>query len=381
MKSTIDNPLHKVAILVASLDEDSSERILASLSAEQEASVRRQVESLEAIDPDEQRAIVAEFRRSLPQNTSSRMDGVELEISPEFRATNEEFAPPSQAGSRPPQGGLADMDTAFIAQMLKGEHPQTIALVMTRLETKQAVEVLGKFSTAEQADVMQRLAELDTIDEEALQVVEAQVTQWISQQQQRKQRMSAGRGLVEQLLKQTPASQREAVIAAFSVKHPELAGSLSKSSSAPAEAAVAYRVSRGSEPGAGKVSPNGKTEDASLGSRDRNRAEPPKPRATEQALAAKPHPFAGHSSEECLTALETLDSQTLLAALAGCGPEVVSLALVGASEKLLKRVLSGLSRREARAFRQSLRERGPTRISDILAALQELLRCATELTP
>jgi flagellar motor switch protein FliG len=96
--------------------------------------------------------------------------------------------------------------------------------------------------------------------------------------------------------------------------------------------------------------------------------------------ASQPAPqldlFAQLTATECQTRLEQLSDEALLGALSQCESQVVSLALVGTGEKTLKRVLRGLPRREAKAFRQQLRDIGPIRLSDLHAAQQEVLRQA-----
>jgi hypothetical protein len=94
---------------------------------------------------------------------------------------------------------------------------------------------------------------------------------------------------------------------------------------------------------------------------------------------AKPNPFVHLSVSDSLKALEKLPTSILAAALSQCESQVVTLALVGASERLLKRVLKGLSRQESETFRLQLRDIGPTRVSDILAAQHEVLLTASQL--
>ncbi|QEG33055.1 Flagellar motor switch protein FliG [Bythopirellula goksoeyrii] len=354
MNETIqDNPLRKVAILVASLDSEWSERVLGSLPADQAAIVRQRVELLTDIDPEEERTILAEFRHSLAQSAQPQNEGVELDISLQDRIRKSDYAP-SAVPNRRPLETLSEADTSFIVDMLVGEHPQTIALVLSRLETEHAVDVLSEFSPSDQADVMQRLAELDTIDEESVEVVESQVARWIAEERQRKLRMNAGMDLVERIMSKTPSDQRERMVTEFSKKNSVFALRLSRE-----------QVQSPTQVTDGKVT---LPVDHSEPRFEPTVVEPLPPTKDEPK-----NPFANHTTEQCLIELESLDKGRLLRALSQCESHVVCLALVGASEKLMKRVLAGRSRREAKQFRKSLREIGPTRLSDILAAQQEIL--------
>jgi len=81
-------------------------------------------------------------------------------------------------------------------------------------------------------------------------------------------------------------------------------------------------------------------------------------------------------TEDPLSELESLDDKALLKALRLADRQTVMLALAGASEGLMKRIVHGLPRRRANQFRQQVRAIGPTRLSEMLAAQHELVRLA-----
>ncbi|MDZ4658920.1 MAG: FliG C-terminal domain-containing protein [Bythopirellula sp.] len=348
MNTTHDKSLRKVAILVASLDETWSERILASLPPQQARSVRQQVDQLTDVDPDEQREIVAEFRQSLVQPREQNSTGVELDASLQERIDHDDYAP-ARMKRHVPLEAVSAGEAAYLVEMLQGESSQTVAVVLSRLDADRAAELLSHFAPAQQADILERLGELDSTDEQSVRVVEAQVAQWLTAQRRRKERMTAGREMVEQIMSRTSGRTglSEATVIAARLPQPTSA------------IASEYRQAAKRE----VLFPQVRYERVS-----------PAPKNT-----SPPNPFADLTSSECLARLEKLTDSTLLAALTHCEAQVVSLALLGVSEKLLKRVLRGLNRHEAKQFRQQLRDMGPTRISDILAAQQEVLRTVDQL--
>jgi flagellar motor switch protein FliG len=235
--------------------------------------------------------------------------------------------------------------------MLQGESSQTVAVVLSRLDADRAAEVLSHFASAQQADILERLSDLDSTDEQSVRVIEAQVSQWIAAQRRRKERMTASREMVERIMSRTAGRTKFPESTVIAARLPQ---------SAPAVAGE-YRQS------AAKCD--------SLPQQVRYEPIPQTPK-----LVTPSNPFADLTANECLARLEKLSDDKLLAALTHSEAHVVSLALVGVSEKLLKRVLRGLTRHEANLFRQQLREMGPTRISDILAAQQEVLHAASQLS-
>jgi flagellar motor switch protein FliG len=351
MNSTTDNSLRKVAILVASLDEAWSERILASLPPQQARSLRQQVERLTDVDPDEQREIVAEFRRSLAQPAEEVSSGVELDASLLKRIDDGDYrttAPPELLSL----SSISSADTDFLVEMLTGESTQTVAVVLARLDADRAAELLGKFSPSTQREVLTRLEELDTTDEHSIKMVEAQVNQWISKQRERRRRMAAGKEMVERIVSRAPQGQLSA----------QYDSSI-----------VAMKMPRTSSRIANEYLGNSPTRE---GMPRPVRYEPTPAKAV---IQEKPNPFAHLSVSESLKALEKMPTSTLATALSECESQIVTLALVGASDRLLKRVLKGLSRQESEIFRRQLRDIGPTRVSDILAAQHEVLLTASQL--
>ncbi len=349
MNTTQDKRLRKVAILIASLDEAWSERILNSLTPQQARSVRQQVDQLAEIDPDEQREIVAEFRQSLYQQRDLHTAGVELEASLQERIDHDDYAPMVMK-QHVSLEAVSTGDAEYLVEMMQGESSQTVAVVLSRLDADRAAELLSHFNPLQQTDILERLSELDSTDEQSIRVVEAQVSQWIASQRRRKERMTAGREMVERIMSRTTVRTglKESTV-------------------------IAARLSQPTRAVASEYPPlTAKCE-----------ALPPQvryePTPQEPKIAIPPQPFADLTASECLARMEQLPDDTLLAAFTQSEAHVVSLSLVGVSEKLLKRVLRGLTRHEAHQFRQQLRDMGPTRISDILAAQQEVLRTADRL--
>jgi flagellar motor switch protein FliG len=341
-----NNSLRKVAILVASLDEASAEQILASLPPQQARAVRLRVDELAEIDPDEQREIVADLRRSLAKSSEPVLPGgVELEASLLERIDHQDYTMTAAPQPRGQLEGLSTDDVDTLATMLESEGPQTIAVVLSRLDAARGAEVLNRFSAAEQHRILERLGDLDTTDEQSVRVVEAQVSQWISSQRQRRERMAAGKQMVERLMSRKLVAP-DAIVTAGPIPRPH---SLVADECQPLlHGRLPLPVRYEAMPVVVPVPP-----------------------------AVLTNPFAHLSADECVARLEGLSDRALLAALSRCESRVALLSLVGASEKLLKRVTRGLSRQENKQFRRQLGDIGPTRLSDILAAQQEVLHAAT----
>jgi len=360
MTSTINRErqqLRKVAILVATLEEPLAERLLAELPAREEAAVRTIVADLEEIDPNEYRAVVADFQRGmdppeslLAQPLRTQLEGVELDASLLARLADEDVSVARPTPTATDWQTLSSADVTTLVEMLSAEQPQTIAVVLSRLKTSRSAELISKLSPTLQAEVLSRLADLDPADEQTLEVVASQLAQWLTVQRRRHERLAAGRDLVERILHDTPDSQRAVLLTRLSQHNPALAEKLAGKPRA--------------NPTVGGRLP---TEQAIAQSR------PQRTMPREEA-----HSGTATESTDPLSELELLDDQGLLRALRLADRQTVMLALAGASETLMKRIVKDLPRRKATLFRQQVRTIGPTRLSDMIAAQRELLRCGRE---
>ncbi len=362
--------LRKVAILVASLDKPLAERLLAGLPAREEAAVYEIIEHLEDIDPAEQQAVLDDFQKSIALSskpkaapkpalsTRTKLEGVELDASLLARIADEgnSYTTPSTMStnghSASPWQALSDADATTLVEILSAEQPQTIAVVLSRLETLRSAEIIARLTPTLQVEVLARLSDLDPADEQTLEVVASQLAQWLNAQRQRQQRMAAGQELVQRILQDTPENQRAVLLAQLGKRNPTLAAELT--ADPPKSPPAATLNPRRSVATAYQPTPN-----------------------TQEKLTSQTTQSANLLSDPLLE-LEALDEQRLLLALRQADRQTVMLALAGAGESLMKRIVKGLPRRKANQFRQQVRAVGPTRLSDIVAAQHKLLRCSHE---
>jgi flagellar motor switch protein FliG len=72
----------------------------------------------------------------------------------------------------PPFEFLRHADPIQVAQLLSGEHPQTIAIILAHLEPRIAAKILVQFDPATQVDVARRIATTEQTTPDAIEVVE-----------------------------------------------------------------------------------------------------------------------------------------------------------------------------------------------------------------
>ena len=346
----LEQRFRKAAILLASLDDSLAEQLLAEMPSEEAASVRVMMTQLDEFDAAEQDEVVSEFHRSREVSAPPSHDGVELDVSPlaQIEQDNPRLILQKDHLTIESLKNLSDAEANSIVQSLSDEHPQTMALVVSRLSHQAAGKILPLFSPDLQDQILSRLAELDPADESSAQIVESYLQRWVQEQRHRRDRMAAGTELVQKILENTPAEDR---------------------------AVITGRIGRPSpQPATSHASGPPHTSPASAPRNRRGQLRRPlpykrfvKPEAQEQAAEVEPGEI-----EDPILLLESAEDASLLAALTNVDKQIVTLALAGASERLLDRVLKNLPRRRGQRLKAQLRNVGPTRLSDIIDAQQQL---------
>jgi flagellar motor switch protein FliG len=366
MTNENDQQMRKAAILIGSLDEALAEQMLAEMPAAAAQAVRETIARLDDVDAEEARDIVDQFRRGTRRAVPHDIEGVELDASLLARIEQHdagEFEQPVEE-RRNLLAEFTDAEAATIVDALSREHPQTVAVVISRLDQVAAAKILSLLSPNLQVEVLERVAELDPADVQSLQVVESHLAQWINQKRQRTERMAAGAELAQRILQGTSQEDRAAILTRLDSRNPKLAKRFGQSETGAGQSADPQPPRRP------KITRERFEKAASLRRAGKLRA------SNEVESSAKPEQAA---SPDPLGELEKLDDATLMETFTQSDRQIVTLALAGASEVLMKRILRRLPRRQAKEFRKRLRDIGPTRLSDMFAAQQQLARNARQL--
>jgi len=360
--------IRRAAILVASLEERLAEQMLAALPRLEAAKILAEVDQLGEVDVEEQQDVLDEFRRAGRQ-ASAADNAVEFTYSASQVAASLSSVA-HEAANMSSTGGLAAADNEnnaseaiLMAELLMQEHPQIAAAALSRLDHEQGAAVFAALPGTLQGEVVDRLANLQPADEDAVQDLQAQLEQRVQSHRERRQRAVAGADLARRILSKTPPSQQAALLARLS----------------PTDVAVSHRSS----------SMGGNVHDASQQAHQLTSAmqRVPVPEGTTfEAWAEEPQRGAESASfpgaeldvEDCSRELEQLADHELLDALRVADEQTVQRALAVSSENFLKRVAGKLPRRQAARLRKAVRAIGPARLVELRAAQNDLLRIARQ---
>jgi flagellar motor switch protein FliG len=175
----------KVAALLLSLGVERSSQVLQYLGEEEMERVMIALSQVDSVAPETRREALSEAYSLSVENAGKLNGGIEYTrqllaktLGP-HRGTKilERISARQKITSF---DILHEADPAQIAGMLMEEHPQAIALVISYLDAKMAAQILTHMSRELQVDVTLRLAQMDRVAPQVVQLIEKGLKQKIS---------------------------------------------------------------------------------------------------------------------------------------------------------------------------------------------------------
>ena len=167
------NGTQKCAILMLLLGEEEASEILKNLSPREVQQLGTAMYSVADVNQDTVNMVLDEFLAIIKAQTSIGL-GADTYIRRVLtKALGEDKAGSVLTRITPSQTGknieiLQWMDARSIAEMIAGEHPQIIGIIVAHLEYAVAADVLVLLPEEIQHEVIQRIATLDSVQPEAI---------------------------------------------------------------------------------------------------------------------------------------------------------------------------------------------------------------------
>ena len=179
-ESVFDNltGTQKSAILMMLIGEDEASEILRNLSPREVQHLGTAMYSVQGLDQDTVNKVLDEFLAIIKEQTSLGLGAGNYIRNVMTRALGGEDKAESVLSRITPSSTerpieiLDWMDARSIAELILDEHPQIIALVISYLDFGLGADVLGQLPEEQQADVIARIATLQTVQPDALRELE-----------------------------------------------------------------------------------------------------------------------------------------------------------------------------------------------------------------
>ena len=168
----------KAAILMVILGEEAAGQVYRRLAPSEVEQITQEIADLRFVDSDTALPVLEEFERLVTGGDYLAQGGREYANNLLVRAFGEQGAKDMlQQSSLAAQMNAARLDSLRkadpeqLAKFIEGEHPQTIALILAHLESKQASNLLMRLPEELRSEAVKRLAQLRQFSPEMAQRV------------------------------------------------------------------------------------------------------------------------------------------------------------------------------------------------------------------
>lgn len=167
----------KAAVLMLALPQDQAANVMRRLTREQVEEITREIADIDRVNPSLRRKIIAEFYNLVLARQYMSVGGLSL-----ARTLLEKTLPHNEAARvvdsiartvcAQPFSFLQKTGAENLVMFLQGEHPQTIALVISHLPAAMASEILNGLDGDRQVEVITRIAHMDQTSPDMIKEVE-----------------------------------------------------------------------------------------------------------------------------------------------------------------------------------------------------------------
>jgi flagellar motor switch protein FliG len=167
----------KAAIFLLMMGEDYTSEVFRKLEPEEITKLVTHMSETRSVPQQVLMQIMEEFLRSIESEGQLMVEGesflknvVDGSIGKEkARAVYKEL---EKSKKNVPFGYLDGIDQKIVVNLIKGEHPQTIALILASLQSDSAAEVLSGLPEQIQADIAMRIVRMDHVPKEVIHEVD-----------------------------------------------------------------------------------------------------------------------------------------------------------------------------------------------------------------
>lgn len=220
--------LQKAAILLISLGPESSAHIIQQLSEAEIEQLTLEMANVRKISPEQRDTVVGEFHELCMANDYITQGGIDYARDVLERALGPQRAMEiisrlSASLKMRPFDIVRRADPKQLLSFIQGEHPQTIALIMTHLPAEKAAALLSSLPQERQADVTKRIALMGRTSPEVLKEIEKVLERKISSLAPTDYTTSGGIQSVVDMLNRTDPGTLKVVMDTLEMDDPELA--------------------------------------------------------------------------------------------------------------------------------------------------------------
>ena len=308
----------RAAVLMLLLGEEQAAEIVKYLSPKEVQALGGAMVQAASLSQNAVNVVLDEFVEMLKKQTSLSLGNNDYVEKVMRLALGDDKANSVLNRIMPGQGTkgldiLSWMDPRSIAEMIKGEHPQVIAIILSLLENSTAADVMIYLPTDVRPEVVQRIASLDTVQPAAMQELEAIMKQQFSKSASNASSSFGGLSAAAGIMNFTKTEVEAAIMNGLEELDPVLM----------------------------------------------------------QKIQDLMFTFEN---------LATVDNKGIQVLMRAVEPDMLMIAMKGASDVVKDRFFDNMSERARGMFRDDMEAKGPVRMADVEEAQKKIMRMARKLS-
>jgi flagellar motor switch protein FliG len=223
----------KAAILLISLGPDVAASVYKHLSEEEIERLTLEISGVRKVDSQNKEEIIEEFHQIAMAQEFISQGGISYAKQILEKALGEDRASSiihrlTSSLQVKPFDFARKADPAQIFNFIQGEHPQTIALILSYLDPGQSGQILSGLPHEQQADIARRIAKMDRTSPEIINEVEQILERKLSSSVTQDYTQTGGVEAVVEVLNGVDRSTEKTILDSLEIQDPELAEEIKK---------------------------------------------------------------------------------------------------------------------------------------------------------
>lgn len=223
----------KAAVLLISLGQEVAADLFKRLSQEEVEQLTFEIANLSKVNSDEQEMILEEFRDLAMAREYIQTGGITyardvLEKALGSKEAEDVLSRLTSSLQVRPFQFMRKADPNQVLGFIQDEHPQTVALILSYLESSQAALILAELGPDLQADVARRIATMKGTSPDVIAEVEDVLESKLSMMTVVDSSQAGGIDAIVNILNTVDRSTEKSILEKLSVRDPDLADEIKK---------------------------------------------------------------------------------------------------------------------------------------------------------
>jgi len=208
----------KVAILINAIGEPGAGDILNSMNSQERELIQQQFQQMGSVSQAAMDKVITEFSQLLENVNGSGM--------PSLEGIGDGTSNDGNGGAGASLQTLQSLEPEQLVDLIKGEHPQTIALILVHIKTGVASEVLSLLDEEIKVDVSFRIASMDKVIAGMINEIDEVFEDILKNSDSTKTQKTDGIDCLAEILNQTDEISNEQIMSEIEDKDPKLAAQI-----------------------------------------------------------------------------------------------------------------------------------------------------------